>query len=264
MKDCLIRSSIIGLNPAEDTQTLLNKCLNDIRKCLFQNADFVKPPQEATINRILLGSKTSVVIPSEQRCVVLTEHEMIANGSGIDIKGFYNLNTGKIFFNRNWLCIETIYHELLHSVSIPSVKHDVNARHLDFYEGLTEFYTGYLLSKNYGQCYNDCWKLKSEKACQFTYDQQTRIWTAFCHCINIRETVPIYFYNNSNDWELIFQSFIDRIRTLGYPSFTNILKNPKSRPSWVTFHQECLKNFGSKYKEIYDSSDIMDLTNIIK
>jgi len=264
MSSCAQRESLIEANSSDGFQKLLDVSLAEIRSCLFNSADFVMQPQEITITKEFNGSTFEVTIPENQRIVVLSEREMMLNGGSIDDKGLYDWNTGKIILNQRWLCIETVYHETLHAVSLPSVRTDVNVKFRDFYEGLTEFYTGFLLAKNYNLCYNNCWKLNSNRPCQFTYPQQTRIWIAFCNCINIKETIPIYFYNNSDNWESLFDSFIGRIKEITNTNFTNILQNSTKRPSWLSFHQECLKHLGSKYEEAYQSSDsILDLNNII-
>ncbi len=266
MTECTLRQSIIEENSDDQFQNLLEKSLGEIQDGLFANANFVEPPREIDVIKEFNGSTFQLTIPENQRIIVLNDREMLLNGANsINDKGFYNPNNGKIYLNQRWLCIETFYHETLHSVSLPSVRTDVNVRFRDFYEGLTEFYTGYLLDKNYNSCYENCWMWSSKRPCQFTYPQQTRVWIAFCHCINISETVPIYFYNDSKNWESISESFIDKIKQITNTNFANIFENKTKRPSWVSFHQECIKHLGSRYEEVYHSNNsTMDLKNIIK
>lgn len=267
MRDCSERDTFLAKNQGDLFENILKTSLVNIKKDLFNNADFVKPSIAVTVTRedAVSGATYTVEIPASQRLVVLSEREMIMNGSTIDNKGFYQWGSGKIFLNQKWICLETIYHETLHATSITSVRTDVNQQYLDFYEGLTECYTGYLLLKNHNSCYNNCWRKKSNTACQFTYQPITRVWASFFACINMQETFPIYFYDNSTDWESRFDSFIGRIREINNSNFTNILQEPAKKPTWLSFHEECLNQLGSKYERIYNSNrSTIDLISIIQ
>ena len=81
----------------------------------------------------------------------------------------------------------------------------------------------------------------------------------------MKETIPIYFYDKSTDWESLFDSFIVRIREINGSNFTNILQEPTTKPIMSAFHQECLNHLGSKYEQAYNSNrSTIDLINIIK
>ncbi|MDE1816727.1 MAG: hypothetical protein KGI11_09240 [Thaumarchaeota archaeon] len=264
---CAEREDFISKNQTDLFQNVLQSSIFNIRNSLFSNADFAKPSIAKTITRedAATGYTYAIEIPANQRIVILSEKEMILNGSTVDNKGFYHWESGKIFLNQRWVCLETIYHETLHATSLTSVRTDVNQQFLDFYEGLTECYTGYLLLKNHNSCYNNCWRKKSNTACQFTYQPITRVWASFFTCVDMKETFPIYFYDNSTDWESSFDSFISRIREAGNTNFTNILQEPNTKPTWLSFHQECLNQLGSKYESTYNSNrSTIDLIKIIQ
>lgn len=122
--------------------------------------------------------------------------------------------------HRNFWCIKTVIHETLHACSLQTSVPDLDKRYKDFFEGLTEFYTGYVLHKSYPNTYNNCWRTEDKRLCQLTYPLTTKIWNAFSKFIPINHTYPIYFYNGNNNWKELVDEFVKEIQQT-YPQFDN-------------------------------------------
>jgi len=242
--------------------TQLDSVIATIQSELFPQAQFANPSVWITIRQ---GSLARVTIPADVRVIEVQETDvlqMVPGASPGDVRGVYNQDMGKILLNSNLWCIETLVHETLHAVSTFSVRNDLGLKLRLLVEGLTEFYTGYILFKAFPNCYATCWRNESVCGCQCTYKMQVKIWSSLCHFIPIKETCGIYFWNGSSDWESKWVSFIQRIRESGYPKFKDVLQNPKTL-GWALLRQECINNFGSNYKKIYESDEqSLDLSGI--
>lgn len=180
------------------------------------------------------------------------------------LKGIYIPDMGKIFLNHQLWCLKTLIHETLHSLSVSSSSSSTNRQYVQFFEGLTELYTGYLLKKQYDFCYNNCWKTCKESLCYCTYQRDVKIWLGICHFIPFNYTFPLYFWNGEDRWEALWRVFIERIRNYGYPKFEMIIDQDK-KPKWLALHQEALKRFGREYLEIYnDIENPLDLNLLLE
>jgi hypothetical protein len=238
-----------------------------IRKNLFPGAGFAKPPAELMITPgTLLGSR-GLVISADRRAAEISEADLLKMAPGYqpgELRGVYIPMFGKVLLNNRLWCVETLVHETLHGASIFAIREDLDGRLHEIVEGLTEFYTGFLLQREFGFCYGGCWRKDGASACYCTYQQQVKMWSCFCRFIPLAETFRIYFWNGSKDWESEWNKFIKTIGDLGYPKFVDILTSPRKRlPTWLLFHQECARNFGKEYLKNYDSLDrSLDLSAI--
>ena len=171
---------------------------------------------------------------------------------------------GKLFLNQESWCLKTFIHETLHSVSVSSRNSSSFIEYLPFYEGLTEFYTGFLLKKHYNFCYTGCWRRDEESRCKCSYPKEVKMWLGVCHFIPLSYTFPLYFWNGEDDCVSLWRTFIERIRDYGYTNFEMIIDQNK-KPKWLAFHQEARKRFGRRYLDIYDEiSNPLDLNLLLE
>jgi len=162
------------------------------------------------------------------------------------IQGCYRPSKGKIYLVRNNWCLETLIHEVLHSCSINSRDPELN-RYNQLFDGLTEFYTGYILYQAFRECYTNCF-MPTGQLCEMTYPPYTKLWATLCHFISLRNTIGIYFPTD-NLWDDEVDQFVERIKNLGFTDFIN----PFSRagPASITrFELICNNTFGENYFRI--------------
>ena len=174
-------------------------------------------------------------------------------------RGIYK--NGKIFLNdRNW-CRKTLYHEALHSVSVfslPSV-FPIGRRFLFLSEGITEFFTGYILFKLHKGCY-ESWKRGIFEECRISYKNKVKIWCTFCNFIEIDKLAKFYFWTGKGTWNQRYTEFLQAIHNSGYPRFRDVLAMGNNAE--ILFTQECIRNFGREFREILDSRKSLDYTRI--
>ena len=175
---CTVREGfLVDVSPS-GLDVLRNTAISLIRKNLYSNAHMVNPSNAVTLNLTypIIGEHT--IAPSE----IIYEVEKIDLDRLLQmdtggLKGCYNYGEGKIFLVRNNWCIETIIHETLHSCSRFSIQTELQ-KYLNLYEGLTEFFTGYILYKEFQDCYNNCFRTTGQ-LCQMTYDNYIKLWVGF-------------------------------------------------------------------------------------
>lgn len=172
------------------------------------------------------------------------------------VHGVYH--NGKIFLKEaNW-CRKTLYHEALHSVSVFSVRSvsSIGRRHLFFSEGLTEFFAGYMLFKDYKTCYNS-WKRGTFRECKLSsYKNKVKLWCTFCNFIELSEVIRLYFWNGSGTWDQRYVRFLTAIRNAGYPDFRDVLNLGNNTDT--LFVQECVNNFGRDFHDVLHSRKSLD------
>lgn len=156
--------------------------------------------------------------------------------------------SGRIFLQKGQWCLKTLLHEALHTVSVFSARKDLGRKFWLLNEGLTEFFTGYLLHRSHGSCH-EAWKTKKYSACSISYFDQVRLWCTLCNFISLQEVQKIYFRDPAApEWEKIWKQFIQRINKAGYRGFTDAVKGDK-KP------KEILKHFPEDFRRIYHSRD---------
>ena len=170
--------------------------------------------------------------------------------------GIYD--NGKIFLKEDNWCRKTLYHEALHGVSrfsLPAVS-SLGHRHLLFSEGLTEFFTGYILFRDHKTCF-ESWKRGTFEECRLSsYKSKVKLWCTFCNFIKIDEVTKLYFWTGADSWDQTYTQFLTAIHNAGYPSFRDILNIGSD--SEMLFTQECINVFGKDFQEILNSRKSLD------
>lgn len=144
-------------------------------------------------------------------------------------------------------------HETLHSLSFTCIRRDLARRYLNLFEGLTEFFAGYVMFRNYPDCYV-AWKEESYQECSVTYPPSVRLWSSFCRYVPISELLKIYFWDGSRNWEAKYSNFLQAIHQAGYPNFGDFRRQPTPTIE-ARILEECLRNFGrNEFLRIYRGS----------
>ncbi len=237
-----------------------------IRESLFSGAQLAIPSIDIDMSLASELGVRGLASSAAETTIILPENDLLklypAFSPG-DLRGVHEPKIGKVLLNDKLWCVETFVHETLHAVSVFANRPDLLQKLRFLMEGLTEFYTGYLLQNAFSFCYETCWRKDTQSVCHCTYQQQVKIWSSLCKLIPISETFRIYFWNGSTDWESQWTAFIQRVQGLGYPKFTDFLRSPGKLPTWVLLHQQCLQVFGRDYERNYSSSDqSLDLSSV--
>jgi hypothetical protein len=237
----------------QDFVNASNQILELIHTQLFKDAIFVKQPQPLEFYFRHSGKSLRVgplfrVIELEEEDLLELENYRFPPGA---LRGEYNPDYGKVILNRKIWCMETLYHEFLHATSSSSYNKLLSMKYVNFYEGLTELFSGYLMKKTTPRCYDQCWRIDKESSCYRIYERDVKIWLGLCHFIPFTYTFSFYFYSDKFDFKEKWGNFIENIHNYGYPKFRNIIDDNK-KPLWLALHQECNKNFGKEYLKIYD------------
>jgi len=126
--------------------------INDIRSTIYPKA-VVAPPTMGCMLRIAsAGPSSSLFLSAQTRIIEFPEIDILSNYhypySGT-LRGVHDWERGKILLCEGKWCRETLIHEILHSVSFPCVRSDLRRRLINFFEGLTEFFAGYVMFRCY-------------------------------------------------------------------------------------------------------------------
>ncbi len=147
-------------------------------------------------------------------------------------KGGYNYIEKKLYlYGNNW-CRKTVLHELLHAASFFTNVAELqliqkNQEHI--VEGLTEFFTGYILFVKYKECY-DNWINKKYVICTISYEKYVKLFGAITQVlISVRDLAKLYFYNPNLNWHKIYEEFKKRYSLriffeAKFPRFPNLRK----------------------------------------
>lgn len=244
--ECDIRKNIIQDSSSDELNRLTKMALVLIQKHIFKNARRVNKSTAVTVN-ISYPPRSHTISPSElvfEMEKIEFDRKLKVNTTGI--KGCYNRDEGKIYLNKEWWCIETIIHETLHACSRTSESDQLDKYHL-LYEGLTEFYTGYILFKEFGECYKACFQTNFERLCQMTYEDTTKLWVAFCNFIPLSTTIGIYF-NTGKSWDDEVTKFVENVKDK-FKKFSNPFSKGKLSTN-LKFEIQCRVSFGKEFKKI--------------
>lgn len=235
----------------------LDEALQDIKSTLCIQAQIAGAPSRDKLIRVISGGVQSTrFLPLENRIIELPLHDILLNYPQYSrgIRGLFDYKDGKIFICEGEWCREAILHEALHSVSFLCVRPDLRRRLLNLDNGLTEFFTGYVLYQRYKYCYS-AWRESLFPVCSVIYTAWVKLWGILCRFIPISELKKIYFWDGITRWETLYADFLSVIHQTGYPKFQDILRMPKKLPLEVHFYQECRKNFGKKkFDALYGST----------
>lgn len=248
--DCDLRDGIlVDLSP-DGLNSLTNASFDLIRKYIFSGAKRVNDSKAVTL--YLSDRKAEHTITPSELVFEIDKFDF-DKITGIDTTGYrgcYVKDQGKMYMNKNNWCIETMIHETLHACSRTSESDELE-KYMPLLEGLTEFYTGYILFKEYSTCYKNCFQPEVGKLCQMTYEDTTKLWAAFCNFVPLQVSLGLYF-NNGNSWEKAITNFVSDVQTLGFSKFKNPFSQGKLSID-LKFKIQCTNAFGSKFNEICEN-----------
>jgi len=263
---CLARTALLvsSRNPAE---LEVQRCtaIQDIQSLFAQaQAQNKKVAQEIKVRTC--GAVSYRYISADTRIFELDIDEITLNYPGISpgTRGLYDRETCKIILCRGNWCRETLIHEALHSVSFYPLLGNLGRRYLNFFEGLTEFFAGYIMFCKYLDCHKK-WAEQQFQECTVTYIQNVKLWASFCRFIRIQELLPIYFWDGTTNWNLKCNEFLARIHQAGYAKFEDFRNRPIPTLE-ARLLDECLKNFNRiQFRNIYESPlvELLDFTHIL-
>ena len=264
---CTLRSSVINVSrSASGLETLRDTTINDITGTLCQRAQVSSPSVNCQIRIATAGVPRSIPLSRETNIIELDLVDILANYQNFPVgggRGLHDPRTGKTILCRGRWCRETLIHETLHSLSFSSIRLDLRRSFFNFFEGLTEFFAGYVMFCRYPQCY-DAWKEERYTHCSVTYVPSVRLWAAFCRFIPISELVKVYFWDGTRNWEARCDGLLDVIHQAGYPDFDDFVR--QRAPTVETkILEECLENFGrEKFRSIYEGplANTLDFTQM--
>ena len=251
----------------QDLETQRNVTLEDIRSTLYQQAQVSSQSLGCCMRIATSGAPSWIFLSPDDKIVELNAVDILANYHAFPVstgRGLYDANIGKIILCRGRWCIETLLHETLHSTCFTSVRRDIARTFLNFYEGLTEFLTGYVMFRHYPDCYL-AWKEQRYHECSVTYIPLVKLFATFCRFISMSELLKVYFWNGTTNWEGRCSSLIDAIHQAGYPHFEDFTRR-RTPTVEAKFYEECLKNFGrNRFRSIYEGDlvDVLDFANIL-
>lgn len=263
---CAAKRGFLGLsrNPSE-LENQRSNTLQDIRG-LFDRA---QPYPQSAVQQIRIaasGPPTFRILSPDTRIIELDIAEIALNYPGFPAtgRGLYDPITGKIILCQGKWCKETLIHETLHSVSFGAARLDLGRRYVNLFEGLTEFFTGFIMFCRYPACY-EAWKEERYQECSVTYAPSVRLWAAFCRFARIQELLRIYFWDGTTDWEKRCDELIASIHQAGYPAFGDFRRRPIPTIE-MKILDECLKSFGRpQFMHIYESAltELLDFNQIL-
>lgn len=243
----LLDTTPSGLQTLRDTSLLL------IRKHFFADADIVN--NLTTVNFPVTQSfhQTQTMLPDEVIIEVEKgDFDQFTQQDNRGVKGAYVPMYGKTFLIKNMWCIETMIHETLHSCSRFST--DIYlAKYGNWIEGLTEFLTGYIIFKEFQDCYTNCFLPKGQ-LCEITYGNYVKLWAGFCNFISIKKTIPIYFPTEKK-LETEIDELVKIVHKQGFENFKTPLDSSKASTDFK-FKNQCENAFGKKFKLIYKKRNL--------
>lgn len=161
-------------------------------------------------------------------------------------RGAYNPKTNEIWLIDSRWCRKTLIHETLHSLS-----HFAYGRTTEiggvklFNEGLTEFFTGWVMYNHYSHCYRiwlnglidiceSCkYRTSSLNRCMFcslSYEQELKVIWILVENASIDDIVRLYVWEPGSNWRDIYRDFLEKYNIedklfvdskLSYQNFTD-------------------------------------------
>ena len=265
--NCALRQALINSSRTpEDLERQLIISIEDIRSCLFDQARVATQSTSCQMRIATCGTPSLIFLSADTRIIELDLVDILVNYPNFPMggRGIHDHINGKIILRRDKWCRETLIHEALHSVSFTNVRRDIARHYLNLFEGLTEFFTGYLMFRNYPDCHN-AWKEERYEVCSVTYIPSVKLWATFCRFVPISELSRIYFWDGTRNWEAKYSNFLQAIHQAGYPNFGDFRRQPTPTIE-ARILEECLRNFGrTEFLRIYRGSivDILDFTQMI-
>ena len=249
---CTVRNGILVDTTSSGLHTMRNTILVLIKKHLFPDAKQVNPPTSVSL-KISTPLKTQYTSPPEELIFEIHPMDLVQHWGLIvpGLRGYYVAKEGKTYLVKGNWCLETLIHETLHACSRPSLEPELK-RYDELFDGLTEFYTGYILFQAFKECYTNCF-VPAGQLCEMTNHDYTKLWAALCHFISLRNTIRIFFPTEKL-WDDEVVTFVQRIRDLGFTRFIN----PFGRTglsSVTRFGMICDDTFGDNYNRISEQKN---------
>lgn len=254
MSCCLRPSIIVPARSPTFLEVQRNVTIQDVRNTLYPQAQVGSQSQNYQMRIATSGAPSWIFLPPDIKIIEFDIVDIVANYPNFPIgkgRGLFDAQNGKTILCLGRWCRETLIHETLHSLSFTSVRQDLKRSLLNFFEGLTEFFAGYVMFRVYPECYL-AWKEERYSHCSVTYVPFVRLWAAFCRFIPISELTKVYFWDGTRNWESRYSGLLDAIHSAGYPRFDDFVRR-RIPTVEAKLLDECLKNFGrNRFRTIYE------------
>lgn len=175
-------------------------------------------------------------------------------------RGAYNNYDNQILLQQNMWCIKTLIHENLHACSI-TARIPQLLKYRNFFEGITEFFAGYVLYKEYNLAYQKCWKGDKTILCSMSYNEETKTMISFTNFVPIEFLKNIYFGKTIKEWQKGWDEIEKYVQTKIKSKFVSPLKT-QGMTFYTDFIDQCeqIPKF-NLIRELNDTS--MDISKIL-
>lgn len=172
-------------------------------------------------------------------------------------KGAYNNIDHQIILQQNFWCIKTLIHENLHSCSITARIPNL-LKYRSFFEGITEFFAGYILYREFSSAYEHCWKGDSTLLCSMSYGVETRTMISIARYVPMMYIRQLYFGKTLKDWQSSWESVEKYIKTKIDSTFSNPLNVKNGLTLFSELQDQCIKwkNFEQIFELTESSTDL--------
>ena len=241
-------------------ERMAQRILDVVRSQVYTDAQLVDQPVDMWITLISQGGARKFSGKNE-RVVELDEVDLRENIPYArlyplgKVQGAHPPSSGKIFLVKDNWCLKSLIHDTLHCTAINAKRPDLSGYQIMF-EGLTEFYTGYTMFRQYPDCYQ-AWKERTHEICSIGESVDfVQVLGAICHFVSINVLAMIYFWQAHSNWEDSFRGFAQRVRRSGYPKFRNILNTAGGLDLRVRLIDESKRAFGkAKFEDVFESGE---------
>ncbi|MCD6164248.1 MAG: hypothetical protein J7J30_02265 [Candidatus Odinarchaeota archaeon] len=189
--------------------------------------------------------KTKIHLPP-----TLTIYETELRKNRRIIRGLYNPNTNELILNKGHWCRKTLIHETLHAASYFSQEEyeRLNEKIRILIEGMTEFLQGYIMYKEYPECYK-AWINQKYPICSLpiTYEPATQAFAALARHVPIREITKLYIWQPNTNWHTQYKKFLNKY------NIEDVILTKKAKIKiniTYTFINALTKTFGNEIKEL--------------
>ena len=210
--------------------------------------------------------KMDIYLPSELEI----EIEYLPEYYSRFFKGGYDYMEKKLYlYGNNW-CRKTVLHELLHAASFFTNVGELQLiyeKQERIIEGLTEFFTGYILFVKYRKCY-DNWVNERYFVCTISYKVYVRLLGAIAQVlIPIHDLARLYFYNPNLNWYEVYEEFkkkhsLKEFFEVEFPRF------PKLRKQFMDIIRRKLgDDEAERFKYLVDDAllnEVLDYSKMVK
>jgi hypothetical protein len=196
------------------------------------------------------GNKEVIEVPSHIFLKILGECET-------DALGFYDMETGKIFLDREKWCFSTLIHETLHSRSVFS--QSLYHSNLEFVaDGLTELFVGLILEKALSDCHKQ-WQTIDDCFHNY-YEEKVQTWHYLTFKMSFEPIIRLYFdLSIKNPLKELGKILESTCKNDCADLFANY--NPQDRSFYKRFQALLNKAFPTEFTE-FMSSDLRDVIKL--